>query len=82
MLATNCSCSDDIGSQDKPVSASDGTDSRPLNDWFGDHGWESRNWPGLTGLADVGCMAIRRDRQVQGDAIASSRTRPRPKPGI
>jgi hypothetical protein len=29
-------------------------------------------------MAAVGCMAIRRDRQVQGDAITGPRTRPRP----
>ena len=45
----SCSCSDDIGSQDKPVSASDGTDSRPLNDWFGEHGWESATGRGSLG---------------------------------
>ena len=33
-------------------------------------------------MVAVGCMAIRSDRQVQGDAITGLSTRPRPKPGI
>jgi hypothetical protein len=45
--------------------------------------WSRRSSAAVHGrdslLADVGYIAIRRDRQVQGDAIRDSRARPRPK---